>query len=1278
MESSLQKIIAAIVGVMILFIIPVYIAFEKVDDISYSLVLKFTQAFVDNVREKGYISPDMYSDFVGNVYSTNNSYDIQIEHVKKRYDPAIYIYDTNGEILHILDYDKYIDAYNESKENGSIKLEIDEGIYTDKNTDIKVTKPSIALKNGEYIEYDGIIYDTEEKQEEFYRNYILNYREHNEKRIILDKGKIYADRVKLLQLNKEFDEDIYIDSNIELYDGSLRVVNRKYEPSNIMEYNDYINNYDHGFKLEIAGTVYDVFYGPTFNSSNAIIKNTKAALWFDDGRSYNELSNAEKKEAETRYYERIEDFRSTNNTAIIDEKGEIYAYSTSKDYEPLTDYLATNISVYGSIYINNPETWRVSEIEFSDSNIKKLRKGQKVVADNGGTYDNINIVAGSITKASNGKNFEYNQKIIDDLLDSSNSITIERAEVYGNENIILSDDARVTVRHISGYTNPGNVNPYIDNEPIYTQDLNYWISNLDEYIALTAELSHLRSVTVGGTEYSLDDGYEIQITKPTSLYCYGQADSDINLTSNIDDYINEYNLNGEIVFSRTYNKSALNVQFERIEILNDEGGLEYLFSENESPSEYRQYKSEYDNTGKISVKKLEYSADELTINYDVIVIEYNDENNESQVTIIDSSEDGFSNYLDGYYENQRIVRKVSKIYKNVKTIDPKIEIYSKDNTLLYKYERESKDVEEIFLWEKYSNEADVGTVTIVYKKSDVNVVRAKMVISEVAGGEFTIEDNSDFDGDNKFEYFDYKKEFEAEGRVTFNSSKYYTADELVITNPRVTIYNKQTGAIIKEYTVDFDSSDIYESYEQKKSEYETNFVIKDNPITYENNKNCLITIGHVINEERITDKQIVSKLFSGTNISKAEFLSDCLAGNVDLYKSLAYVNENSYTMNEGDKIIVTVRNRNTTIASTFYSLLTANVGNEDIAKIYVNYGGNIKNDGATLLNEQEGSIYNEMGRLFKYKGIAEEVTLTPGIYEVECWGASGGGYGENTNFTGGKGAYIKAKMTIKNTNKTFFVYAGGAGSEYSDDNKENGGWNGGGNSYQGYGGGGASDIRLIKGETDADATSQNSLLSRIMVAAGGGGSSKEQGKGGNAGNNVNGSDGTTLNADKLYVGKGAISGGINTKNGYTGSFGSLSVENSYENGSLGVGGGADYLGAGAGGAGLVGGSASHNAYAGGGGGLSYVYNNSILTNITCKEIWDFYQENIQNSDIQSYITGDVNLPIEVADLKWSNIEISDIVVTSGNEVCPNPIEYSGQTTINGNIGNGYVRIKKLN
>ena len=122
MESSMQKIIAAIVGVLMFFIIPVYIAFEKIDDISYTLALKLTQNFVDNVRDKGYISPEMYSEFVSGLYATGNSYDIEIQHIKKRYDPAIYVYSaakemdqygnetgryTRGTVISILDYAAY-------------------------------------------------------------------------------------------------------------------------------------------------------------------------------------------------------------------------------------------------------------------------------------------------------------------------------------------------------------------------------------------------------------------------------------------------------------------------------------------------------------------------------------------------------------------------------------------------------------------------------------------------------------------------------------------------------------------------------------------------------------------------------------------------------------------------------------------------------------------------------------------------------------------------------------------------------------------------------------------------------------------------------------------------------------------------------------------------------------------------------------------------------------------------------------------------------------------
>lgn len=126
--------------------------------------------------------------------------------------------------------------------------------------------------------------------------------------------------------------------------------------------------------------------------------------------------------------------------------------------------------------------------------------------------------------------------------------------------------------------------------------------------------------------------------------------------------------------------------------------------------------------------------------------------------------------------------------------------------------------------------------------------------------------------------------------------------------------------------------------------------------------------------------------------------------------------------------------------------------------------------------------------IFKYKGDADEITLEPGRYQIEAWGASGGGYEQSeslTSTTGGKGAYAMAVFDITEET-TLYVYVGGQGSKYSNVNEENGGYNGGGSSYNGYGGGGASDVRLLKGEWN----DTNSLLSRIVVAAGGGGSSK--------------------------------------------------------------------------------------------------------------------------------------------------------------------------------------------
>lgn len=123
---------------------------------------------------------------------------------------------------------------------------------------------------------------------------------------------------------------------------------------------------------------------------------------------------------------------------------------------------------------------------------------------------------------------------------------------------------------------------------------------------------------------------------------------------------------------------------------------------------------------------------------------------------------------------------------------------------------------------------------------------------------------------------------------------------------------------------------------------------------------------------------------------------------------------------------------------------------------------------------------------FSYTGQTEVITLKPGTYKFQVWGAQGGG----TN--GGKGGYSEGQMVIKE-DTTIYINVGGkgtdayaAGSSGSTTNNLGGagGFNGGGGGSNGYstytggsGGGGASDIRI----------GQNSLYARVIVAGGGGG-----------------------------------------------------------------------------------------------------------------------------------------------------------------------------------------------
>ena len=134
------------------------------------------------------------------------------------------------------------------------------------------------------------------------------------------------------------------------------------------------------------------------------------------------------------------------------------------------------------------------------------------------------------------------------------------------------------------------------------------------------------------------------------------------------------------------------------------------------------------------------------------------------------------------------------------------------------------------------------------------------------------------------------------------------------------------------------------------------------------------------------------------------------------------------------------------------------------------------------------------------------ITLNPGRYIFEVWGAQGGGNNTGIPSTapGGKGGYSIGK-TILETATTFYIYVGSSGTNTTGD----GGFNGGGavgaarwfedipeNYTARAPGGGATDIRLIKGTPISNISinytttyygDDESLLSRIIVAGGGGG-----------------------------------------------------------------------------------------------------------------------------------------------------------------------------------------------
>lgn len=84
-EEGLWKIAGFIMCVVLLFVVPTYLSYERQEEVIYHLVINQVDQITERVRETGYLDQSILNQLNDGLLSTGYFYEVEIEHLAKRF-----------------------------------------------------------------------------------------------------------------------------------------------------------------------------------------------------------------------------------------------------------------------------------------------------------------------------------------------------------------------------------------------------------------------------------------------------------------------------------------------------------------------------------------------------------------------------------------------------------------------------------------------------------------------------------------------------------------------------------------------------------------------------------------------------------------------------------------------------------------------------------------------------------------------------------------------------------------------------------------------------------------------------------------------------------------------------------------------------------------------------------------------------------------------------------------------------------------------------------------